>query len=103
MFAQLFLGVYFVIRGISEYFSKPNLFTVPTVFEATNKENLPVYLKKIGMAHIYLGLLFIMMGQIEYWYNPEPKIFITTYITLGGLFVLLITFINKKYTGDYRL
>lgn len=99
MFAQLFLGLFFIIKGVVEHLArKPNLF----VSEAQlNQEE--TYVKKVGKIHIVLGLIFVIMGQIEYRFQPESFIFISVYLVLGLSCLVTILFLNKKYTGYYIL
>ena len=104
MFAQLFLGIYFVLKGIVEHYTrKPNLFVSEGTIQSVYKENLPSYLKRIGKIHIFLGVFIAIMGQIEHWYNPELWIFIMVYIILGFACIGVIIYLNKKYSGDYIL
>ncbi|CQR47530.1 hypothetical protein BN1058_01853 [Paraliobacillus sp. PM-2] len=104
MFAQLFLGIYFVVKGIVEHFArKPNLFLSEDTIQRISKENLPSYLKRVGKTHIFLGIFIAIMGQIEHWYNPEHWIFILTYIVLAFACLGIIVYLNKKYSGDYIL
>lgn len=104
MFAQLFLGLFFIIKGIVEHFArKPNLFVFERQIQNIPKEKRTSYLKKVGKVHIVLGAFIMTMGQIEYRYDPDTSMFITTYILIGfGLIGLLIYF-NKKYSGSYVL
>jgi|SRR5690554_1357984 len=104
MFAQLLMGIFFIIRGTVEIFArKPNYFLSKGTIDSIPKENLPIYLKRVGIVHILLGVLFATMGHIEYWHNPEPRIFITIYIVIGLILLGMIVFLNKKYSGNYIL
>lgn len=104
MFAQLFLGIYFIVQGIVEhYVRKPNLFLSEAMMQRISKDDLPTYLKKVGKSHMVLGILIATMGQIEYRYNPELWIFIGTYIVLGLVCISTIAYLNKKYSGKYLL
>ncbi|ACB84454.1 hypothetical protein [Natranaerobius thermophilus] len=105
MFGQLFLGIYFIIKGIVEFRvkkpDKPNIFISEALINSMPHEILPEYLNKLGMAHIGLGILIATMGQVEYWFDPNIEIFITTYIVLGAIFLGTIFILNKKYTGKF--
>ncbi|MFA9560502.1 hypothetical protein ACERII_24690 [Evansella sp. AB-rgal1] len=104
MFALLFLGIYFVVIGIVEHYARnPNLFISEATIQSISEENLPNYLKRAGKIHIFLGIFIAIMGQIEYWYNPELWIFIMTNIILAFGYLGLIFYLNKKYSGNYKL
>lgn len=104
IFAQLFLGIYFVVKGIVQHYSKePNLFVSEISVQIISKDKLPNYLKKVGKIHIILGIIIATMGQIEYRYNPEPRTFIITYIILGLICISMLFYLNKKYAGNYIL
>lgn len=105
MYAQLFLGVFFVIKGIVECLSRRTNFFVSRamVDNITQKEELPKYLRKIGIAHVLLGILIITMGQIEYRMKPDLSTFIIAYIILGCSYLMVITLLNKRYSGYYFL
>ena len=84
MFAQLFLGINFIVIGIVQHYSKkPSFFLSEDVIQRISKKELPCYLRRVGKAFVALGILFITMGQIEYHYNPEISAFIVTDIILG--------------------
>lgn len=104
MFAQLFLGIYFVVKGVVEHYArKPNLFLSESTIQSISKDKLSSYLKKVGKVHIVLGIFIATMGQIEYRYNPELWTFIMTYIILGLACIAMIAYLNKKYSGNYIL
>ncbi|GGA60025.1 hypothetical protein [Ornithinibacillus halotolerans] len=102
MFAQLFLGIFFIIKGIVEHIArKPNLFIPEAAVQNIPKEELSNYLKKVGKVHILLGAFIASMGQIEFWYKPELWIYITTYIVLGFGLIGILLYLNKRYSGSY--
>ena len=102
IFVQLFLGIYFVVQGIVHLNSKQsNFFVSETVVQMIKKEQLPIYLKKVGIIHILIGILMVTMGQIEYRYQPNPKTFVSIYIILAFSCVSMLFFLNKKYTGHF--
>ncbi|HLU21428.1 MAG TPA: hypothetical protein VKZ77_02980 [Bacillaceae bacterium] len=104
MYAQLFLGIFFIIQGITKHFSrKPNLLISKVVFQRLSDEEVSSYLKKVGKVNILFGLIVVTMGQIEYRYQPNPWIFLPTYILLGLACIALIIYINKRYTGNMTL
>ncbi|MGD6856420.1 hypothetical protein [Bacillus infantis] len=104
MSIQLILGIYFIAIGIGEHYStKPGFFLSKDTVQCIAKDDLPIYLRKIGKIHIVLGLLFVTMGQIEHRYNPDLLVFIMTYIVLGLSCFFLIIYLNKKYSGKYIL
>src|SRR5690625_2923549 len=104
MFVQLFLGIYFVAKGIVElYARKPNFLLSEGTILSIPKKNLSSYLKRVGIVHIFLGTFVATMGHIEYWHNPELWPFIMTYIIIGFTCLGIIVYLNKKYTGYYRL
>ncbi|MGM8216738.1 hypothetical protein ACLIA0_14475 [Bacillaceae bacterium W0354] len=104
MVAQLFIGIYFVVKGIVELYSrKPNYFLSEGTIQSIPKENLSSYLKSIGAVHILIGIIVAMMGQIEYWYNPNLWIFIIAYIMIVFAFLGILLYLNKKYSGNYIL
>lgn len=92
------------MKGIVQHYSREsNLFVPEIATQIISKDKLPIYLKKIGKIHIILGITIATMGQIEYRYNPESLVFLTTYITLGFACISMIFYLNKKYTGNYIL
>lgn len=104
MFAQLFLGFFFIVKGIVEHFSrKPNLFLSEAAIQSISTAELSSYLNKVGKTHIALGVFIASMGQIEYRYNPELWVFITVYIILGLAFIAVIASLNKRYSGSFML
>lgn len=104
MVTQLLLGIYFIGKGIVEQYSRnSNLFFSEATIQSISNDNLVIYLRRIGKIHMILGILFVTMGQIEYRYNPEPMFFISTYIILVLVCILMIIYLNKKYLGNYVL
>lgn len=102
IFVQLFLGIYFVVEGIVYLNSKQsNFFVSETMVQMIKKEQLPIYLKKVGIIHILIGILIVTMGQIEYRYQPNPKTFVSIYIILALPCVSMLFFLHKKYTGHF--
>lgn len=99
---QLLLGILFIVNGIVHHRSTgTNIFVSETVTKNLTKDKLPVYLKKVGKVYIFLGILVVTMGQIEYRYNPDQTLFYTTYIILGLASLSTLFYSNKKYTGYY--
>lgn len=104
MFVQLFIGIYFVVKGLVElYARKPNLFLSEGTIQSIPEENLSNYLKSIGAVHILIGIIVTIMGQIEYWYNPNIWVFIMAYIIIVFAFLGILSYLNKKYSGNYIL
>src|SRR5699024_12122940 len=86
MYAQLFLGLLWIILGTVTYFKrKPGLLLSATITTNIFEKDLPSYLKKISKVQIFFGVFVIIMGQIEYRMNPEFWIFITSYIVVGSV------------------
>jgi len=104
MYAQLFLGLFWIILGIVTYFKrKPGLLLSATVTPNIFEKDLPSYLKKSGKVQFCFGVFVIIMGQIEYRMNPEFWIFITSYIVVGSVCISIKAHLNKKYSGKYIL
>ncbi len=102
MFAQLILGIYFVAKGIYRLCSKkPDLLIAEWLTKHASQEVIPVYLKKTGKFYIAVGTLMISMGQLDYWYNPEPLYYIMTYIFFGIVCIAYLLYFNKRYLGAY--
>lgn len=98
MFAQLLVGIYFIVTGVAEYFTKkPNWFVSSRRIERVSTENVSIYLRKVGKVHIFLGMFIATMGQIEQWLKPELSIFITTYIVIGFGCIGMVSYLHKKY------
>ena len=95
--SQLFLGIYFVVIGIVHLNSKQaNFFVSETIVQIIKKEQLPIYLKKVGIIYILIGILMATMGQIEYRYQPNLKTFVSIYILLALPCVSMLFFLNKN-------
>lgn len=104
MFAQLFLGIFFIVKGIVLYFSKkPNFFFAEVKLRNVSKEASANYLRTVGKVNIIFGVIVVAMGQIEYRINLDPWMYLITYIIIGLSLITSLLLLNKKYTGNYIL
>ncbi|WP_407268570.1 hypothetical protein [Radiobacillus sp. PE A8.2] len=98
MFAQIFLGIFMIIMGISHLLNK-------RLFLQKNIENLVSdvrsYQKGAALSCCLSGILFITMGIIEKKAIFETSTFVITYIFLAIIPLTIAILNNKKHSGKY--
>ncbi|MFC5986376.1 hypothetical protein ACFPXP_08010 [Marinicrinis lubricantis] len=100
MFAQIFLGIWMLVRGLCHLF-KLNFLLRKSVMHTLSEEELASFHRGLVLPYILLGMTFIIMGIVESKDILSMPLFLAIYIILGAVSLTLILINNKKHSGYY--
>lgn len=89
------VGIYFYARGIFALFGQTTLYTKRTL-ERIEPENLPAYLKEIGILQMGVGTIFVGKALIDIVF-PFHKVFYWIFIALLAVCVFFLARCNERY------
>lgn len=97
---SIFLGVFMMFIGIS-HLKKKDYFIDGNTRDFIGEEKLQSYQKGLVFPYFLLGTIMICMGIIENTLNIPVPLFLTIFITLGLIPIILVFINNKKITNRY--
>jgi|GEM_PF-2402157 len=98
MFAQLALGIFMFFRGMNHFSVKATDKSEAINMKIRNRERRRAFYRAIGKVQMSLGILFVVMGQVEYHIHFEDiRIFIGIYVVLGGAHLGLILKYRREF------
>lgn len=95
MHAQLFLGLYMLVQGVSHFFNL-NYFFRYNEKDRVDKDRLASYRKGLAIAYFWLGVLFIIMGLVEKYCTFSAVSFSIIYIVLSIPPLVMLKFNYRK-------
>ena len=102
MFAQIFLGLYALVRAAFDFISIWFRSSDPLSQRIKEKKDVHRYRGMRGLLHIATAVLFVSMAFIERYGMLQPFWFILIYIFVGAAIVAAMLMLNFKYLGDWR-
>lgn len=98
----MFIGILMIIIGIC-HLMKRDLFFAKNTRSLIGEEKFKSYQKGLVFPYLLLGTIMICMGIVEETINIQTSLFVTIYLTLAVIPLILILINNKKYTNRYVL
>ncbi|WP_075620116.1 hypothetical protein [Paenisporosarcina indica] len=94
------VGIFMIILGFSHLMKSDYFLPIKTRI-ILGEEKFQSYQKGLVFPYLFVGTLMICMGIVENMEILETSIFITLYIILGIIPIILLIVNNKKNTGRY--
>ena len=89
------VGIYFYARGVFALFGQTILYT-KRVLERIEPENLPSYLKEIGIWQMIVGTVFVGKALLDIVF-PLNKMVLTIFLLLLAVCVFFLSRCNERY------
>ena len=102
MFAQIFLGLFVLVRAAFDFLFIWFRSSDPLSQRIREKKNVHQYRALHGLLHIAAAILFVSMAFIERHGILQPVWFILIYIFVGAAIVAAMLMLNFKYLGNWR-
>ncbi len=102
MYAQIFLGLAIIIKGILHWINS-SIVISSKVKQVISEHHMKEYQHRVALSHFILGILFISMAILESMKILQTPLFIAIYILLAAIPLGMVLFNNKKYSGYYFL
>ena len=100
LYAQIFLGVWMLINAVLNLF-QVKIFLKKSAISILSKEELASYQRGFVLPYTLLGILFIVMGNIESKDLLSTPVFIVVYVILASIPIAMVFRNNKKHSGYY--
>ncbi|WP_419962388.1 hypothetical protein [Psychrobacillus sp. BM2] len=99
-FGSIALGIFMIIQGIS-HLKKSDYFIGGNIRTFLGEEKFQSYQRGMVFPYLLLGTIMICMGIIENTLNIPTLLFITIFLSLGLIPIILVLNNNKKFTNRY--
>ncbi|WP_391122330.1 hypothetical protein [Psychrobacillus sp. L3] len=96
----MFVGILMIIMGIS-HLKKKDFFIGKGTEAFIGKDKFPSFQKGLVLPYFLTGTIIFCMGIVENIAILQTSIYITLYIIVGIIPVVLLIANNKKHTGRY--
>lgn len=102
MYAQIFLGLAMIIKGICNLL-KLKIVISKNAKKMIDENDLSSFQKGLALPYFLLGIIFITMGLIERENIIQRPMYIGIYIILAAIPLAMVLANNKKHSGYYFL
>ncbi|WP_298468312.1 hypothetical protein [uncultured Psychrobacillus sp.] len=99
-FGSIAWGIFMIIQGIS-HLKKSDYFIGEDIRTFLGDEKFQSYQRGLVFPFLLLGTIMICMGMIENTLNIPTLLFLTIFLSLSLIPIILIFYNNKKFTNRY--
>ena len=99
-FGSIALGIFMIVQGIS-HLKKSDYFIAGNIRTFLGEEKFQSFQRGLVFPYLLLGTIMICMGIIENALNIPTLLFLTIFLSIGLIPIILVLNNNKKITNRY--